>query len=34
VARLVTEHVERAVKDVLVSEHVQASLAKRLEVRG
>lgn len=30
--RLITEHVERRVKEVLASQHVQASLAQRLQV--
>ena len=32
VTRLVEEYIERRVKEVLVSEHVQASLAERLQV--
>jgi hypothetical protein len=32
VTRLVEDYIERRVKEVLVSEHVQASLADRLQV--
>jgi hypothetical protein len=33
-SRLLTEYVESRVREALASEHVQASLADRLKVRG